>query len=756
MSETNIVRRRERSGTENQAKSSVLMDAELGVITDVKKLVVGDGNKKGGYTLTPDNIVAVWPDQTDAGSPLSLAWWIKRAGGAETKLRLPAGAYNIQDDLTVPSNIYLDIDKGAVLNIAAGKTLTLNCEIGADVQPVFSGGGAVAENYIRRLVVNENLVSHRRHLWHEGKRDEKTGTVQDDYGIRHYVLYSDLFEIKPSAAYVIKTWGSGCFASLLFFNQDKEYISYCWPDHADEQKGYSFTTPGNAAYISINSYLPNKEDPGHYLKTSISDLGWKHLYKLEKGVVATAFSQSLRDVQEPDSITPDDRPKNNPEAARQLVSCAESYIHPSRWTYSVDFHSNDPNTDEGPSYEELFETVGGERKARIDCMTLIQLAVNGIPYFQSKYFNAAFLWRGAAAACYSWGKYAKWNYFADFARWCYHNGWEIHPGINYDNLQAGDLIFWGGNPAKSTNEEFTVGGFRSIDHVGMYTGRWVRDPDRNDELHPQTIEIQMESPVVVNRFIDEYSEDAALTSHSTQWIQMFARVPLETAFTEYDSAFNTDNVIYSSYYKPSVYAIGNGKPLKIDIYGRNYAVWTLGGVSAETGAFYETNNRIRSGYIPYGCNYKNTAALQQCGFISAAWHYYDADLSWLGSTDPGSGVKYVVLVFKKSDESEITAADMKKFNETTAVQKIGRDTITNGKYPPGFHTYAHIETVVPDGARLDRWNGKYAYTEDGVTWTELPESDQTKLNALRIGDGENNIYVPNAQYVKLMRQAMDY
>ena len=34
MTETNIVRRRERSGTETQAKSSVLMDAELGVITD--------------------------------------------------------------------------------------------------------------------------------------------------------------------------------------------------------------------------------------------------------------------------------------------------------------------------------------------------------------------------------------------------------------------------------------------------------------------------------------------------------------------------------------------------------------------------------------------------------------------------------------------------------------------------------------------------------------------------------------------------
>lgn len=721
------------------------MDAELGVITDVKKLIVGDGNKAGGYPLTPDNVVAAWPDQTDAASPLSLAWWINRAGGAETKLRLTAGAYNIQDDLTVPSNIYLDIDKGAVINIASGKTLTLNCEIGVDVQPVFSGDGAVTENYIRRLVVNENLVSHRRHLWHEGKRDEKTGAILSDPKIHRYVLYSDFFEIKPSVTYTIKAWADGCHASLLFFNQDKEYISHYWPQQTDEQKGYSFTTPGNAAYISINSYLPNKEDPGHYLKTSISDLGWKHLYKLEKGVVATAFSQSLRDVQEPDSITPDDRPKNNPEAARQLVSCAESYKHPSRWIYSGKLHENDKDTVEGPPYEDLFETVGGERKARIDCMTLMQLALNGIPYFQSKYFNESFSWRGTAAACYSWGKYAKRIYFADFARWCYHNGWEIDPGINYDNLQAGDLVFWGGNPASPVYEDFAIGGFRAITHVGMYTGRWVRDPDRNNELHPQTIEIQMESPVVVNRFVDR----------SVEYLQMFARVPLETAFTEYDSAFNTDNVIYSSYYKPSVYAVGNGKPLKIDIYGRNYAVWTRGGVRAETGVFYETNDRIRSGYIPYGCNYKNRDLLEQNGFVAPAWHFYDANLSWLGASDPGSGAKYVVITFKKTDGSEITAADLKKFNEMTAIQKTWRDTITNGKYPPGFHTYAHIETIIPSGAYLDRRNGRYAYTEDGLTWTELPESDQAKLNALRIGDGENNVYVPNAQYVRLMRQAMD-
>lgn len=753
MADTNIVRRTERSGTSAQAASAALMEGELGVLTDLKKLIVGDGSKPGGYDLTPDNIVAVWPDQTNAASPLSLAWWIARANGTAIKLRLPAGTYNVLDDLTIPANIYLDTDKGAVLNIASGKTLTLNCEVGADAQPVFSGAGTAVENYVRRLFVNENLLNHGEHLWHNGKRDEATGVVQDDYGIRHYVIYSDLFAIEPAARYTIKAYAS-CRASFIFFDSDKEYISSLWT--VNPVAGFIFTAPENAAYCAVNSYLP-KADGSGYHKTSTRDIGWKHLYKLEKGAVATAFSLGGRDLQGPPRIAPNDRPKNNPEAARQLVSCAESYLHPTRWTYGNKFHSSDPNTAAGPPQSAIFEEVGGETKACIDCSTLMRLALNGIPYFQSKYFNENFLWRGAKY--YEWAKYPKWNYFADFCYWCYENGWEIDPGINYGNLQAGDLVFWGGNPAKESAVEgwydgFVVGGFRSVDHIGMYTGRWAADPNRANELHPQTIEISNLSPVVKNNFLDRVSDGTTVTSCSVEYIQMFARMPLESPYTEYDSAQSGGNTIYSSYYKPSVYAIGNGQPLKIDIYGRNYAVWEVGNISPDSGAEIAATNRIRSGYVSVGCNFKNTAALTEAGYQNVAFYFYGANGNYLG-TVLTNDAKYSRLTFKKTDGSDISVADLAAFNQITAIQKSGRDTITNGKYPPGFHNYAYLATTIPSGARLDRRNGKYAYTTDDITWTELPEADQAKLFSLRIGDGESNIYIPNGQYVKLMRQAMD-
>lgn len=73
----------------------------------------------------------------------------------------------------------------------------------------------------------------------------------------------------------------------------------------------------------------------------------------------------------------------------------------------------------------------------------------------------------------------------------------------------------------------------------------------------------------------------------------------------------------------------------------------------------------------------------------------------------------------------------------------------------GYHSYAHLETVIPSGSYIDRHNGRYAYTSDGLVWTELPEADQAKLVVLRIGDGENNIYIPNGQHVKLTRRRID-
>lgn len=742
MAATNIVRRTERSGTSAQAKSAALMEGELGYISDLKKLIVGDGAKQGGYTLTPDNIVAIWPDQSNANSPLSLAWWIARAGGTAIKLRLPAGTYNVLNDLTVPANIYLEADKGAVLNVSAGKTLTLNCEVGADAQLAFSGEGTAVENYVRRLFVNENLISHRRHLWADGAVLGATGEIDDSEPMRIAYIHSDYFAIEPKTVYTFRSHGP-CKGFLVFFDADKKRIGVRAPERATQQRkeGYTFTSPAGAAFFRVTSSVRDSDDK--LLRSTLNDLGWKHLYKLERGPVATSFSISYRDMQEGAVFKSSERPKNNPETARQLVSCAESYLGKG-WVYGQEPSIQDTVTPEGPPASALLNN--GVKQ--IDCMTLMVLALNGIPYFQSKYYHSAFPWRGVKY--YDWGKHPVHLFLEGLSLWCFENGWEIDPGINYSKLEPGDLVFW---MAASPNSPFRSH-FRGIDHVEMYTGRWVPDPERNNELHPQTIGISPTDPVVRNNFLDRDKDAGNSTTRSPKFISMFARVPLASPFTEYDSAHTTNNVIYSSYYKPSVYATGNGKPLRIDIYGRNYAVWEVGNISPDSGAEIAASNRIRSDYVPVGCNFKNADALTRAGYQNVAYYFYDADENYLGIylTDDA---KYSRLTFKKSDESAISASDLAAFNQITAVQKAGRDTITAGKYPSGFHSYAYLATTIPSRARLDRRNGKYAYTTDGITWTELPEADQTKLFSLRIGDGENNIYIPHGQHVELMRQAMD-
>lgn len=784
---TNIVRRTERGGTSSQAAASVLMENELGVLTDVKKLIVGDGNKAGGYTLTPDNVVAVWPDQAEASSPLSLAWWINRAAGAAIKLRLPAGTYNVLNDLTVPANVCLEIDKGAVFNVAAGKTLTMNCEVGVDAQPSFSGSGTVVENYIRRLYVNPNLVRHSQSCWSTGYRDS-SGELRDapddsSNGYYHrYYLRSAMIPITSGEVYTLKAWSLVCICALSFFDEDGAFLSQNNGfTQAALQAGTTFTPPAGAAYVELLSWLPMS--PSGYLYTRPADVGYKHLYKLEKGTVATSFSPAPEDAQEAYVSKGNTRPRNDAEAARQLVSCAESYKG-NGWVYGNSQTLHDPMTQAGPPASYL-RTNGVKN---IDCLTLIMQAVSGIPYFQSKYFNSSFPWR--AAKHYEWGVYSPEKFLEGFSHWVYENGWEIEPGENYCNLQAGDLVFWGMNYRKQGYDK-TKTAFRGIDHVAMFTGRWltdtVADNGRAEDglLHPQTIEVSDHGDIVVNNFLDRVSSLSGGGSPpagcSVEFIQMFARIPLTSPYTEYDGnpKTNTNNVIYSSYYHPSVFIIGNGERINIDIYGRNYAVWENGGIS-ESGELISSEYHVRSNLVAVDCVPKNLSRLTALGFVVYNFFWYDAAGTFISRTtswqdSQPSGAAYYRLRYRKTDSTVWTDADMALFRKHQALQPYwrGNTQLADGtvnsagaciddggdpavaQYPQGYHSYAHLETTLPAGTRLDRHNGKYAYTTDGITWTELPQADQDKLMSLRIGDGENNIYIPNGQHVKLMRQAMD-
>ena len=745
MSDTNLIRRTERKGTAAAAASAVLMEAELGYLTDTMQLIGGDGQRAGGYKLTPDNIVAVWPNQADADSPLSLAWWIARADGESIKLRLPAGTYTVAADLTVPANVYLDVDKGAVISIASGKTLTLNCEIGADIQPAITGDGTAVENYIRRLHINENLISHRRELWGEGAVLSVDGTISNNEYMRRRWIHSDYIEIEAETQYTFKAHAPAQ-AYWCYYNASKEFVSSDGATGPQQHRagGYTFTTPSGVKYLRLSSVM--RDSSNKVMPSSLNHLGWQHLYKLEKGPFATDFTPALRDEQDSVPYNSAERPANNPEAARQLVACAESYIGRG-WVYGNDPTGDDTLTNDGPSATSLYDENDVKQ---IDCQTLIRLAINGIPYFQSKYFNNDYPWRNAKY--YSWGKDPDHLNLEGLSVWCYKNGWAISPGINWCNLQAGDLVFWGNNPAKSSYSDYQRY-FRNIDHVAMYTGRWVPDPNRDNELHPQSIEIGQTGDIVKHNFIDRVNDNPQYTTGcSVEYIQLIARIPLETPFTEFDSRYATNNVIYSSYYKPSVYAVGNGEKLNIDIYGRNYATWEIGTLTS--GEETASTKRIRSGFVPAGSRYKNSEALTEAGFERTANVYYNKDFEYLGTTSSSDDV-YARMLFKKSNNSDISSEDLALFKTITAIQALNRDTIEDDVYAEGYHSYAYLSTVIPTGSYLDRHNGKYGYTANGKVWTYLPDADQTKLASLRIADGENNIYIPNGQTVRLMRQAME-
>jgi hypothetical protein len=67
----------------------------------------------------------------------SIAYWINVANGSNATIHLTKGIYAITTSLTVPSNICLDFDEGAILSIADNITLTLNCDIKSGAYKLF-------------------------------------------------------------------------------------------------------------------------------------------------------------------------------------------------------------------------------------------------------------------------------------------------------------------------------------------------------------------------------------------------------------------------------------------------------------------------------------------------------------------------------------------------------------------------------------------------------------------------------------------
>ncbi|HBG26924.1 MAG: hypothetical protein A2Y10_10595 [Planctomycetes bacterium GWF2_41_51] len=68
---------------------------------------------------------------------------LNAAGPSEKTIFLAAGMWYITHSITIPSNITLKFEHGAILKISGGRTLTINGNIESSVRQIFSGDGTV-------------------------------------------------------------------------------------------------------------------------------------------------------------------------------------------------------------------------------------------------------------------------------------------------------------------------------------------------------------------------------------------------------------------------------------------------------------------------------------------------------------------------------------------------------------------------------------------------------------------------------------
>jgi hypothetical protein len=93
---------------------------------------------------------------------------VKAIGSREATVTLPSGIYEISRNLTIPNNIYLKFERGAVLYIANGVTLTLNCMIDAGPFQIFRWAGT------GRVIFKRAVASEMPLRWWGAKGDGVT------------------------------------------------------------------------------------------------------------------------------------------------------------------------------------------------------------------------------------------------------------------------------------------------------------------------------------------------------------------------------------------------------------------------------------------------------------------------------------------------------------------------------------------------------------------------------------------------------
>jgi len=81
----------------------------------------------------------IWVGDPKYGNTLQAA--VTAIGQNQAALRIPAGTWRIGADLTIPANVTLKPERGAILTIATGSTLTINGTLEAGLYSIFSCTG---------------------------------------------------------------------------------------------------------------------------------------------------------------------------------------------------------------------------------------------------------------------------------------------------------------------------------------------------------------------------------------------------------------------------------------------------------------------------------------------------------------------------------------------------------------------------------------------------------------------------------------
>lgn len=579
------------------------------------------------------------------------------------------------------------------------------------------------DNYFTNLDLQEEVNNKLDQMYQDGQLGNYSEAVLNK-GVRHFDIYSAWNEINVD-------YTTGTIIDV--FNHMPDYSIFI-TDLDETSAGFmnSPTRYGTLTVIKLTNLRTRAVVSSH----QSADV-WECIY-YNNGTDPYYFSTWY-------NITRGSayQSENDPLSTAQIIEVAESYLN-REFIYGNQPTASDDLSVSGPTTWKA--EYNGNYYDAIDCLTFIKLVLSGIDYRHSKYVNSANPWR--LANYYPWSVNPDGKFLYDFSQWVYYSGFQITPGVDYSNLRAGDLIFWGGNHNKTSFQNEYWKYFKNIDHVAMFTGRWVPDPNRDNTLHPETIEVQYSATpsnnVVTHRFIDEESSDDALTSHSVQYIQMYARIPLMSkGNVNSESNLNILNKIFS--YSPlNGVFYGDGNSLSITIAGQNMidpSDVEVGTLTNENGTETENQARLRTGFIPY-----NAGKLAYLDIISGltlvgSW-YYDSRMNFI-STEASSApnAAYIRRVYRKNDSSNFTRSDVTNYTQSAYINA----NVNYGVWTPGYCANVFIPVgVLQKGERLFKINDLWAVTS-GDGWKYIDSSISQLLNNIFVHDSYNNIFVPTGQ-----------